>query len=485
MTRRVALALAFAAIPAGIAAELTGSVPSPLLDLASGWAMAASAVVLTLADQRRAGIVVGAASLAWFAGTVDTDLVFAHRALLATAVLGAPDARLRSIRAWGAAVVAWVGALPWLPPTPASIATAVAVVVARPRSGVALAFAGAIAWVPLARTLAPAAADTTLAVYNIVIAIPAVLLAAGAAQARSRMADLVVESGGSSGIAAVQRALAEAVGDPDLRIGRWSEDARVYLDDEGRPLDEPGPGSVATSIDRDGVPVAVIVHSQAALADRRLREAVASAARLGAENARLQAELEANTDAVRASRRRLLGAAIRQRALLQQRLDSGPARRLAALEPAVASHPTAASLLGDVRRDLAALGRGLLPGALENGGLRAALDGLAAAAAVPITIDASDIAVDRNIAAAAYFVAAESVANAVKHAGATSVLIVVGEEQEQLTLVVSDDGNGGADPSGTGLQGLADRVQALGGVLTIESEVGVGTRVKAQLPTTA
>jgi len=109
-TTRIALALAAFVVPLGIAVELGSSVPLPLLDLASGWVMAASAVVLALSGRPRSGILVAAAALAWFAGTAAGDLLWVHRAVLATAVLGAPDAHLTTRRSQVAVVIAWVGA---------------------------------------------------------------------------------------------------------------------------------------------------------------------------------------------------------------------------------------------------------------------------------------------------------------------------------------------------------------------------------------
>jgi signal transduction histidine kinase len=144
--------------------------------------------------------------------------------------------------------------------------------------------------------------------------------------------------------------------------------------------------------------------------------------------------------------------------------------------------------LGDVLEDLRELSRGLHPAALTEGGLGPALRSLARRSAVPVDLqlelDAERLA--EPIEVAAYYAVSEALANTVKHAGATQVRVTVGRHGERLQLTVADDGRGGADPAaGSGLTGLADRLEALGGSVRIDSPPGVGTTVSARLPTTA
>jgi signal transduction histidine kinase len=116
-------------------------------------------------------------------------------------------------------------------------------------------------------------------------------------------------------------------------------------------------------------------------------------------------------------------------------------------------------------------------------GLAAALADLARGAAVPVEVQATADRAPPDVEAAAYFVACEAVTNAVKHAAPSRIVVRTAREDGTLLLVVADDGVGGALPaSGTGLPGLADRVAAHGGTLTLESPPGAGTRVAVRLP---
>ena len=121
---------------------------------------------------------------------------------------------------------------------------------------------------------------------------------------------------------------------------------------------------------------------------------------------------------------------------------------------------------------------------LSRHGLAPALDGLAARAPVPVTLEAGDA--DRlpaPVESAAYFVVAEALVNVAKYAGATQASVRVARAGDRLTVDVADDGVGGADAErGSGLRGLADRVAALDGTLTVDSPVGGGTRLRAELP---
>jgi signal transduction histidine kinase len=131
-------------------------------------------------------------------------------------------------------------------------------------------------------------------------------------------------------------------------------------------------------------------------------------------------------------------------------------------------------------RDLA---RGLHPAVLTDRGLDAALSGLAARSTVPVTLDVHvDPRCSPTIEAIAYFVVSEALANATKHAKATAVHVTARRTERSLWVVVEDDGVGGADPSGSGLTGLADRVGGVDGSLQIQSPVGGPTVVTVELP---
>ena len=134
-------------------------------------------------------------------------------------------------------------------------------------------------------------------------------------------------------------------------------------------------------------------------------------------------------------------------------------------------------------KELRELAQGIHPSALSDRGLQAALRIVAARCPVPVELDVTDVWLDPQIVAAAYYIVSEALNNVAKYAEATRAAVRVRETDRALVVVVEDDGKGGADPGkGTGLSGLADRVAAFEGTLTIESPPGAGTRLRAELP---
>jgi signal transduction histidine kinase len=144
---------------------------------------------------------------------------------------------------------------------------------------------------------------------------------------------------------------------------------------------------------------------------------------------------------------------------------------------------TASDELASSLAELRELARGIHPAVLEHG-LPAALDALATRAPVPTDVDCElPGRLPEQVELAAYFVVCEGLANVAKYAGATSTAIRVRREDGVLRVEVADDGVGGADEAlGSGLRGLADRVEALDGSLHVISPVGAGTTVRAELP---
>jgi signal transduction histidine kinase len=139
--------------------------------------------------------------------------------------------------------------------------------------------------------------------------------------------------------------------------------------------------------------------------------------------------------------------------------------------------------LGAAQVEMRDLARGLHPVALSDRGLRNALESLTVGAETAVTVDVTEEELPPELQLAAYFVVSESLTNARKYAGARAVGVRVAREAGALLVEVVDDGCGGADPGcGTGLLGLADRIDALGGSLEVESPSGGGTRVSARLP---
>jgi PAS domain S-box-containing protein len=204
---------------------------------------------------------------------------------------------------------------------------------------------------------------------------------------------------------------------------------------------------------------------------------------------------------VRASRQRIVEAADTARRKLERNLHDGAQQRLVALSvtlrlaesqlqkdpraaaEAIASAQQELTLALDELRELA---RGIHPAILTDRGLDAALDALAARSPVPVEIAVEDFELPAAVEAAAYYVVAEALANVVKYADATHVTVHVGRQNGRAYVEVADDGRGGADPgAGSGLRGLADRVEALEGTLAVESPPGEGTRIRAEVPVAA
>jgi signal transduction histidine kinase len=166
-------------------------------------------------------------------------------------------------------------------------------------------------------------------------------------------------------------------------------------------------------------------------------------------------------------------------------MNLGMAEQKLAVDPEAARDLVTEARLGveEALRELRDLARGIHPPVLTDRGLEAAIAALANRSAVPVFVDA-DVR-ERPPAAvetAAYFVAAEALTNAAKHAGATRVDVRVLREPGTLRVQVSDDGRGDADPAGSGLTGLRHRVEALDGRLTVVSPPGGGTTLLAELP---
>ncbi len=209
-------------------------------------------------------------------------------------------------------------------------------------------------------------------------------------------------------------------------------------------------------------------------------------------------ELTAQVSELRGSRARVIAAADAERRRLERDLHDGAQQRLVSLALTLRMAEQRSDDTGDLVRkageearlaleELRDLARGIHPAILTNRGLGAALEDLAARSSVPATIVARpEERLPDEVEAAAYFIVSESLANVAKHAGATGAWVGATVADGWLAVEVRDDGVGGVQAgSGTGLQGLEDRVEALEGTLAIESADGDGTRVLARIPLTA
>ena len=500
-------------------------------DLVTGWTLIACGLVAwSRRTESRSGPIMTAVGFSWFCGNfagsdvgsiawVGAHAVYLYRGPLVHLLVTYPSGRLSSRIERLAVAVGYAAAIV----TPVWRSEAATIVLAallvgvcargylrslgparRARlfalqvaAGLALVLAGGAA----ARLAFPAgeADEPSLLALEVALCILAGVLLAGLlspAFGRSEITDLVVELGESQS-GTLRDELAHALGDPTLMVGYWLPSAGMYVDSEGRPLTlpEPSEGSV-TIIEGEGGPVAALVHDTAVLNDAGLREAVSAAARLAAANARLQAETRAQLAELRVSRRRILVAGDAERQRLESRLREGAQHRLEQLaeqlrraresargEVAADRIDRTEAQLELALEDLDRLAHGLHPSALGDLGLAGALVSLVERAPIHVDLVAPAARLPDEIEAVAYFVCSEAFANIAKHARADRVSVSVRIGDGRVWVEVEDNGLGGADlAKGTGLRGLTDRVEALGGTLHVESRASVGTRLAAEIP---
>lgn len=454
------------------------------------------------------------AGLTWFLGTVAQPAVFLHRGPLVHLHLTYPTGRVRSRLAGAVIAAAYVYALvePLARYDALTIALSgvVALTAGRlflgssgparkaggPALAAAFAFAAVLAFGAIARQVGWDA-DVVLVTYDVVIACVVVGLTLDLF--RGRWADavvtgLVVDLGAAREVGTLRAKLARALGDPSLVVGYRLPETGAFVDDAGRAVELPpaGSGRVTTPIDDGGERVAVLVHDEALVADRALVESVAAAARIAVANARLQAEVQARAAELEASRRRIVEAADAQRRRLEQELRQGAERRLENVAALLTDARRAGggeaigaleTELDEARRELREFAHGVHPAALTDGGLVPALALLAERSALRLDLKGEVGRLPAPLEAALFFVCSEAFSNVVKHAATSAVSVELGADRDRVVVTVADDGIGGAGPGrGSGLRGLADRVEALGGSLRVESPAGVGTLVVAELP---
>jgi signal transduction histidine kinase len=314
---------------------------------------------------------------------------------------------------------------------------------------------------------------------------------------RGRVASLVVELGRGVPVGGLRDVLARALDDPSLELAFAAPSGSGFVDASGQPVELPVGDATrtVTRLERGDELLGVLIHDPAIEAeDPGLVEAVGNAARLALENERLAAEVRAQLEEVRASRTRIVEAADAERRRVERDLHDGAQQRLVALalrlQVASKTTPEAAALLEEATGELQTaigevrgLARGVHPTILTEVGLRAAVDALAERTPLPVTVDIPERRFDPTVEATAYFVVAEALTNIARYADAGEARVVAVPEDNRLVVTVEDDGRGGADPTqGSGLRGLADRLAAIEGRLTITSPEGRGTTVRAELP---
>ena len=318
--------------------------------------------------------------------------------------------------------------------------------------------------------------------------------------ARSAVADLVVELGADPAPADLPQIFGRALGDRSLTVAYWLPQYESWADLHGRPVELPAEdsGRSATMIAQDGVRLAALLHDGSLNDEPELLAAVSAAAGIALQNGRLQAELRAGLEELKGSRERVLEAGQKERQRLERNLHDGAQQRLIALslnlsllEERLSDDPASQAELDQARREIAMsleelrdVARGIHPAVVSGHGLEVALESLAARAPVPVrlTVDLNG-RVNERLEVAAYYVVSESLANIAKHARARKATVDIARADGELVVEIVDDGVGGADSErGTGLRGLADRVEALDGRLRVWTPRGGGTRVRAEMP---
>jgi signal transduction histidine kinase len=334
------------------------------------------------------------------------------------------------------------------------------------------------------------------------IALPLALLAGllRARLARTAVGDLVVELEYTPP-QGLRAALARTLDDPTLELAFWLPERERYVDASGRSVDLPRNGGRAvTRIEHEGEPLAALIHDPSLLEEPKLVRAAGAAARLALENARLQADMRAQLAQVQESRVRIVAAADEERRRIERNLHDGAQQRLVSLalqlrmaqrrlgtgesDPAVeALLASAVDELQVAVHELRELARGVHPAILTEEGLLAALESLAARSSLPVDLDVLEGRLPPQVEATAYFIACEALANVAKHSRAARAQISIRRVDGHLSVEVADDGVGGARPAeSSGLSGLVDRVEALGGRFRIDSPRGGGTRLVGEIP---
>jgi len=513
--RRSWLALCVVGIAGGIATEAWAyELDQPLLwlpDLGVGVALIIAGSASAPRARGAAWLLV-AAGFAWYAGTLAPEATYWHRGLLVHLIVSFPGARPASRSGWLVIMAGYAVAVAgpvWRDESASIILAALALVLCvaglrraflrRQRSrqiacGVGAGLAAVLIAGAIARLVvsAGAAALPSLLAYEAALVIAASYLWVGLRPvATATVTDLVIELGENRSTT-LRDALADVLGDPKLRLGYWQASSASYVDDRrgSLTLSAAGADQVMTRIERDGQPFAALVHDSAFATDSTFAKAFSAADRLTSVHAALNADIQARAADVSASRHRLQVASDEERRRLERRLAAAPESRLIEMSDELgrlsrqgnAHLNRAAEQLRQTLVELRELAHGLYPRDLA-GGLSMGLEALARRCTVPVELSVTRERVDSQIEVAAYYLCAEALANVAKHAQASTVSVDVAVRSGVFTVRVADNGVGGATPTGgTGLLGLIDRVESIGGHLLVESEPGVGTKLTAEIP---
>ncbi len=451
-----------------------------------------------------------ATGVLWFVGGAVALAVFMHRGPLIQLLVGYPRGRARDRTERVAMLAGYLGALayPLGRSDVATIALAAVVIAvtvrgwrrargARARARLtslvaSVAVLGVLAGGAFARLVGWHVDHEVLLSYEVTLIVTSFVVFADSRWGRwdrTAIAGLAVDLGQEVTGGSLRDRLANALGDPTLLLGFVTPGSDRLVDEVGKPLKivPGGPGRTSTPIG-DGVrPVAVLVHESGVFDDTVLLNRVTALIRIALANSRLAEDIQARVADVESSRRRLIAVADSERARLEAELQSGPQTRLEHVASLLADLPDDARDLSELvaltRTSLREFARGVHPRVLTEFGLARSITELASNAPVPVALSVPDCRLPREVEAAAYFICAEALTNVAKYARATEASVTITRAMEGLTVEICDDGAGGADPAtGSGLVGVSDRLDVLGGTLDVDSPDGGGTRITARIP---
>jgi signal transduction histidine kinase len=301
--------------------------------------------------------------------------------------------------------------------------------------------------------------------------------------------------------------MAETLHDPSLRIVYRRPNVDMYVDSSGTPVAEPVASSQlgVTSIERDGAPVAVVVHDVELSDQKRFIEATGAAGAIWFRNAQLAADLKASISDLAASRTRIVETADAERQRIEHSLHDGAQQHLVGMrlrlelaaeliqrDPDRGMHMLAeiGQQMDEALEEVRNLAKGVYPPLLPEHGLGEAIRSVNRRSPWPASLDVDGIGrYASDTEAAVYFCCLEALQNITKHAGpAVGGAIRLWEDGERLNFEVSDEGVGFSQDAvepGDGWMNMRDRMEAAGGTVTVRSRRGRGTAVRGCVPVTA
>ncbi len=358
-----------------------------------------------------------------------------------------------------------------------------------------------------------ASTDQMAYVYGVqstfLLAVPVALIAAAIRGRLSinAVANLVNDLSRGVTPSRLESVLRRTVEDPDLRVYFWSRQLGHYVDARGvratvpvhsaQPGPRDRPRQMAVPVLSSGEdPLALVLTRHPSAGPPDLMASAIAASAIALENVQLQVEVQAQLTAVQAAQVRVTEAAAAERHQMERNLHDGAQQRLLAVKMTLAAAEAAKTTeamgqlvsrardqVGEALVELRDLARGLHPPLLSQAGLAAAVSAMTESLPLTFTVDLPSQRFPIATELTAYFVLSEGLANVVRHAKASRVWIAGRCDGDRLVITLRDDGCGGADRSaGTGLAGLTDRVNAIGGTLAIDSPTGRGTTITVGVP---